>query len=521
MTQKMLINAVDPEEARVAVLKNDLLDELYIERSNRQKYLGNIYKGKVVNVEPAIQAAFIDFGGEKNGFLHVGDLTSEAIVSKSNSGKTGSPGNSGKAEKNRGRGRRNPLIQKMLRRGDEVLVQVTRDGIGHKGPTLTTYVSVPGRYLVLMPHLRRLGVSKKIEDPQVREETRKVLEEMKPPEGLGFIVRTAGAGQSKRELRKDLQYLMRLWRAIQSRLKKAVVPAALYQESDLVIRAIRDVYSLETKEVIIDSEPDYHKARDFLKSMSPRARDKIILYDGPTPLFNKYEIESQIESLYGKTIKLKSGGFIVIEQTEALVAIDVNSGTYTKSSNLEETSFKINTEAVPEIARQLKLRDLGGVIVVDFIDMRSEKHRRQVEKTLRDAMRDDRARKTILRMSRFCLVEITRQKLRPGMHRQAYETCPLCAGFGSVKTVESVVINVGRKIKPALSDKTVRTIRIAVCPSVAHFLLNKRREFLSDLESKYSKTIEITGKGDFAIEKVDVECLLEGGEKKRSPSPSK
>jgi len=506
MTKQMLINAADPEEERVAVVMDGLLDELYIERTQRRKYLGNIYKGRVINIEPAIQAAFIDFSGERNGFLHVADLTTDAIISN---GKTAQP-------TRRGRPRNRPLIQNLLRRGQELLVQVTRDGIGHKGPTLTTYLSIPGRYLVLMPQLRRLGVSKKIEDPEVRIELRKALESLKPPKGLGFIVRTAGVGQNRRELKKDLQYLLRLWQAIHARLKNDEAPSPLYQESDLVIRAIRDLYAPDVGEIIIDSEPAYEKAKEFLESMVPRSRNRIILYDGHMPLFNKYKIEDQIESLYSKKVKLKSGGHIVIEQTEAMVAIDVNSGSYTRSKNLEETSFKVNMEAAPEIARQLRLRDLGGVIVVDFIDMRSEKRRRQVERTLRDAMKPDRARKTILRMSRFCLVEITRQKLRPGVHRDAYETCPGCAGTGTVKTVESVAILAMRKVKMGIKNADVRAIRLTLNPNVAFHLLNSRRDILAKLEKEHLKKITVRGEAGYPVEKTDVEYLAESGEKIRS-----
>ncbi len=505
MTKQMLINAADPDEARVAVVMDGLLDELYIERTSRRKYLGNIYKGRVINIEPAIQAAFIDFSGERNGFLHVADLTTDAIISN---GKTARPAG-------RGHPRKRQLIQNLLRRGQELLVQVIRDGIGHKGPTLTTYLSIPGRYLVLMPQMRRLGVSKKIEDPEIRIELRKALESLKPPKGLGFIVRTAGAGQNRRELKKDLQYLLRLWQAIHSRLKNKEAPSPLYQESDLVIRAIRDLYAPDVGEIIIDSEPAYEKAKDFLESMAPRSRNRIILYDGRVPLFHKYQIEDQIESLYSKKVKLKSGGHIVIEQTEAMVAIDVNSGTYTRAKNLEETAFKINMEAAPEMARQLRLRDLGGVIVVDFIDMRSEKHRHQVERALRDAMKTDRARKTILRMSRFCLVEITRQKLRAGVHRDAYETCPACVGTGTVKTVESVVINAMRKIKMGLKNADVRTVRLILNPNVAYHLLNGRRDTLAELEKEYLKNITVTGEADYPVEKMDVEYLAENGEKIR------
>jgi len=284
----------------------------------------------------------------------------------------------------------------------------------------------------------------------------------------------------------------------------------------LVIRAIRDLYAPDVGEIIIDSEPAYEKAKEFLESMVPRSRNRIILYDGHMPLFNKYKIEDQIESLYSKKVKLKSGGHIVIEQTEAMVSIDVNSGTYTRSKNLEETSFKVNMEAAPEIARQLRLRDLGGVIVVDFIDMRSEKRRRQVERTLRDAMKPDRARKTILRMSRFCLVEITRQKLRPGVHRDAYETCPGCAGTGTVKTVESVAILAMRKVKMGIKNADVRAIRLTLNTNVAFHLLNSRRDILAKLEKEYLKKITVRGEAGYPVEKADVEYLAESGEKIRS-----
>ncbi|RKY27704.1 MAG: ribonuclease E [Planctomycetota bacterium] len=499
MKRTMLINVVEPEEGRVAILKDGVLDELYIERTQKQTYLGNIYKARVVNVEPAIQAAFVEFGGDKQGFLHVSDVLPDI-------GKGG-----GRTPKKRGRHR---LIQNVLRRGQELLVQVTRDGVGHKGPTLSTFVSIPGRYLVLMPQLKRLGVSKKIEEPEQRDKLRKMLESLHPPKDLGFIVRTAGAGKTKRELQKDLQYLMRLWKAIQLRTKKSTAPAALYKESDLVIRTIRDLYTPEIKEIVLDHEDECKKAREFLRSIMPRGKHILKFHDSAEPIFYKYGVEEQIEGLYRRKVPLKSGGSLVIEQTEAMVSVDVNSGGYRREKDLEETALKINLEAAREIARQLRLRDLGGVVVIDFIDMRSMKHRQAVEREFRAAVKDDRAQKTVLKMSRFCLIEMTRQKMRPGMHRDAYEECPLCHGSGSVKTVASVSLEVMRKIKLGLREPEIKNIEVTVSPQVAFYLQNTKRKDLVYIEDTYGKAIYIRSDEDFQTEDNKVVYHTKNGEKK-------
>jgi len=500
MKKIMLINVVEPEEQRVAILSDGVLDELYIERTQRQSYLGNIYKGRVTNVEPGIQAAFLEFGGDKQGFLHVSDI----LPSITREG-------SGQGPRRHGRHR---LIQDVLRRGQELLVQVTRDGVEHKGPTLSTFISVPGRYLVLMPHLQRLGVSKKIEDPQLRDELRKMLESLQPPPGLGFIIRTAGVDRSKRELQKDLQYLMRLWSAIQVRTKQAKAPAEMYKESDLVIRTIRDLYRPQISEIIIDSQEECKKATEFLRSIMPRVMRLVGYHDSSEPLFYKYHVEDQIEGLYQRKVPLKIGGSLVIEQTEAMVTVDVNSGGYRREKDLEETAYKINMEAAREIARQLRLRDLGGVIVIDFIDMRSMKYRNDVEREFRLAVRDDRALKTVLRMSRFCLVEMTRQKMRPGMHRDAYEECPLCHGSGAVKTVASVSLEVMRKIKLGLRDQQITTIEVTASPQVAFYLQNTKRRDIVYIEEKYDKNILIRSDENLQTEDARVAYMTKSGEKK-------
>lgn len=499
MKKTMLINVVEPEEGRVAILKDGVLQELYIERTQKKSVLGNIYKARVTNVEPSIQAAFLDFGGDKSGFLHVSDVLPE--ISK------------GGSRPPRGRGKFR-LMQDVLRRGQELLVQVIRDGVDHKGPTLSTFISVPGRYLVLMPHLKRLGVSKKIEDPEQREELRKMLESLHPPKDLGFIIRTAGSDRNKRELQKDLQYLMRLWGAIQSRMKQSATPSALYKESDLVIRTIRDLFNPEIDEIILDSEEESRKAREFMHSILPRAGRIVKFHESAEPIFYKYDVEDQIESLYQRKVPLKSGGHIIIEQTEAMVTVDVNSGGYRREKDLEETALKINTEAAREISRQLRLRDLGGVIVIDFIDMRPEKNRLAVEREFRAAMKDDRAQKTILRISRFCLIEMTRQKMRPGMHRDAYEECPLCHGAGSVKTVASVSLEVMRKIKLGLRDAEIRTIEVAASPQVAFYLQNTKRKELVYIEEKHGKGILIRSDEDFQTEDTKIAYQTKNGEKK-------
>jgi ribonuclease E len=384
-----------------------------------------------------------------------------------------------------------PPIQDVFKRGDEVLVQVIKESIGTKGPTLSTYISIPGRYLVLMPGLNRVGVSRKIADEGQRRKLRQIMHELNPPKGLGFIVRTAGLDRSKRDLARDLAYLLRLWKVILRRIKKARTPAPIYQESDMIIRTIRDIFNSEIDTIWIDEPQAYERAREFLQVVMPRFVDRLKLYEGKVPLFQKYGLEEEINKIQRRQVHLPEGGSIVIDQTEALVAIDVNSGNFRVEDDAERTAYEMNLKAAKEIARQLRLRDLGGVIVNDFIDMRDERHRRGVERALREAVKRDRARTKILRMSQFGLIEMTRQRIRPSLKRSVYHECDHCGGGGLVKTVESMAIDAMRLIAFAIHREGVRSIRVDVCEDVATFLNNRKRQELAAIESGSSISIQI------------------------------
>ncbi len=407
----------------------------------------------------------------------------------------------------RGRGMSKPPIQEIFRRGDEVLVQVIKESIGTKGPTLSTYISIPGRYLVLMPGLNRVGVSRKIADEGQRRKLRDIMNDLNPPKGLGFIVRTAGLERSKRELARDLAYLLRLWKVILRRIKKAKAPAAIYQESDMITRTIRDIFTSEIDTIWIDEPQAFERAQEFLRVVMPRFVTRLKLYDERVPLFHKYGIEDEIAKIQRRRIDLPEGGSIVIDQTEALVAIDVNSGNFRVENDAERTAYEMNLRAAKEIARQLRLRDLGGVIVNDFIDMRDERHRRGVEKALRDAIKRDRARTKVLRMSAFGLIEMTRQRIRPSLKRSVYEDCRNCTGGGVVKTVESMSIDVMRLLALASHREDIRRVNISVSTPVATYLNNRKRVELTRLETEYHMTIHIRPEEDVAAEHLQVECF--------------
>jgi ribonuclease E len=503
MSREMLINVAESEECRVAVVENGVLEELYIQRTSLGSHVGNIYKGKIVNIESAIQAAFVDFGIGRNGFLHISDLHPRHF-------------GHGEAEDSEVIGRRKALrdrtpIQKCLKKGDELVVQVTKEGINTKGPTLTTYISLPGKYLVMMPWMRKNGVSHKIEDEDERKRLREMLEQCNPPKGHGFIIRTAGQGCSKRDIQNDLKYLRRLWLVIDKRIKQEKAPRELYRESDLVIRTLRDTFNSKIEAVVCDYEPVTRKIRDFFSIAMPRFKNRAVFYNDKVPLFHKYGIEDEIAKIQSRTVPLKDGGSIVVEQTEALVAIDVNSGKYRKQHSAEETAFKTNLRAADEIARQLRLRDLGGLIICDFIDMRSEKHRRAVEKAFRLAVKNDRARSRILRISRFGIVEMTRQRMRPSLQSSTYLACPQCGGSGFVKSHESVAIEVIRLLNLAASRKQISKIELLVSPRVAEFLQNEKRSAISQIEQASEKKIVICAEPTYTSDKHQFVCYNERG----------
>jgi ribonuclease E len=650
MKKEMLINVLQPEECRIAIIEDGSLEELYVERTSHESYVGNIYKGRIVNIEPSIQAAFVDFGVGRNGFLHVSDVepqyyrhleeggegagrrrrpplelpdmpvydppeddeeddfapaddaaagadepesaddetverapsverrtrppeqpeetapprqTPERSGPRPFGGMAATPSaepkhgqrrdhvpaaaksprrpsepeldaglefddadrgfegdrgfieddeqsiedredraeqeeeeDDGPRRRERGgrrfRGRRRggrpgpikqkPPIQEIFRRGQEVLIQVIKEGIGTKGPTLSTYISIPGRYLVLMPGLSRIGVSRKINDEEQRRRLRAILQELEPPQGLGFIIRTAGLDRSKKELQRDLAYLSRVWKVVVRRIKNMKSPASIYQESDLITRTIRDVFTSEIESIWVDEPQAYEHAKEFLQIVMPRYASRIKLYEEREPLFHRHRLEHEIAQIHNRHVPLPQGGSLVIDQTEALVAIDVNSGNFRADNNAEETAYQMNLKAAREIARQLRLRDLGGVIINDFIDMREDRHRREVERVFREAVRRDRARTKLLRISPFGIIEMTRQRIRPSLKRSVYEDCPACRSTGQVKTCESMSIEVMRLIQLAAHRENVTRVTVHVNEAVAYYLQNKKRREIAQLE---------------------------------------
>ncbi|MCA9191861.1 MAG: Rne/Rng family ribonuclease, partial [Planctomycetales bacterium] len=489
---------------------------------SQNNFAGNIYKGKIVNLEPSIQAAFVDFGVGRNGFLHISDVEPQYFrqagydpseIADNNipgadidDGEDDEPKRRGGRHSRSTRPRFKPPIQEIFKRGDEVLVQVIKEGIGSKGPTLSTYISIPGRYLVLMPALGRVGVSRKIEDEKQRRTLRQTLLDLNPPKGLGFIVRTAGQDRTRRELSRDMAYLLRLWKVLVKRVRNTPGPTHIYEESDMIIRTIRDIFSEDIDTILVDEKEAFGRAKEFLQLVMPRYVPRLKLYEGREPLFHKYNLEREIARIHRRTVPLKGGGSIVIDPTEALVAIDVNSGSFRTDDSAEETAYQLNMSAAKEIARQLRLRDLGGVIVNDFIDMRKESHRRKVERALRDAMRRDRARTKILRTSPFGLIEMTRQRIRPSLKRSVYEDCPCCQGRAVVKTSESMSIEVVRILMMAAQQPRVSRITIRVNDKVAAYLNNRKRREVIFIEEATGAAIQILGSEALFPEHFECDC---------------
>jgi len=474
-TRKMLINAVEAEEYRIAVIKDGLLDGYYIETASTEQKTGNIYKGVVERIEPSLQACFVDFGVGKNGFLSAGDIHPEYYIAGHETQKD----------------RPVPRIEKVLKKGQELLVQVTKEMPGHKGAQLTTYLSLAGRYLVLMPGSKG-GISKKIEDEEERSRLKAIMGAFNLPEGVGYIVRTAALGQNKNELSRDLGRLLRIWKNIKQNVQDAPSLSLVHKEQDVCLRTLRDYFTSEINEVLVDDKETFAKVKRYMKIISPRHQRIVKLYKEKRPIFAQYEIERQIESIYQSRVPLKSGGSIVIDPTEALIAIDVNSGRSRSGKDVETTAFNTNIEAAQEIARQLRLRDMGGLIVVDFIDMRDKKHNRDVEKMLRDATKDDRAKISISPVSKFGLLELSRQRLRPSIESMSYQTCVHCEGRGIVPSIETAALSFLRRIRMGVSRKGIGQVKGVLSLEVASYLQNKKRKDLAELESRYGVDIALT-----------------------------
>jgi ribonuclease E len=692
----MLINAIDSEESRIAVVEDGVLQELHVEIANREAYLGNIYKGRVVNIEPSIGAAFVNFGGRSNGFLHVSDVlpayggdefslediiegrarvsgeegpdavrsvltdddgdsdddvdfddaddpsdegasdedaseqdpdqaepaadreeadadkpsptrkkrsrrggrkpvASEATVADGPAASADGPAASAdgpaasadgpaasadgpadeKAEDKEGSGgggedpvffmaagrgstkdtdgetasvervkrggggrdRQNDKshrrassrefmprmpIDQMLKKGQEVVVQVTKEGIGAKGPTLTTYVSLPGRCLVLMPSLPKCGVSRKIASDKERRRLKKIVRALDETGhgGLGFIVRTAGVLKTKDELERDRDYLKKIWELVAQRLRVTRAPALLYQESDLVLKAMRDLFAPDIEEVVADSKDVFLRIKDFTEKLMPRMAERIKRHESTTPVFHAFGIEVEVQTLYQPRVELKSGVSIVVDQTEALVAIDVNSGKFKPGTNLEETAYLTNIEAVPEITRQLRLRDLGGVIIIDFIDMSLEKHKRTVERKLVECMKGDKARIKIGRISPFGMMELTRQRVGPGLKRTVFNTCTHCDGAGMSRTAQSKALSVMRDVRAILHLKGFSVLQVFVAPPVNDFLVNSKRRTILDLEEDVGKSIIVRSEPSYPVDVVHYRFLTADGQEAKVVIPA-
>jgi len=476
MTIKMLINAVEPEEYRVALIKDGLLDGFHIETAATEQRIGNIYKGTIERVEPSLQACFVNFGSDRNGFLPHSEIHPEYYSETQ------------RVEKDQAL----PAIEKVIKKGQELLVQVTKEMPGRKGAYLTTYLSLASRYLVLMPGSTG-GISKKIEDEKERLRLKSIMSQLKVPEEIGYIVRTAAIKQNKRELSRDLNGLLRMWRSIKENVRKASSGSLVHKEEDICLRTLRDYFSSEISEVLVDDKEIYGKVRKYMKIISPRHQRRVKLYKERRPIFAHYEIEKQIETIYSSRVPLKSGGSIVIDPTEALISIDVNSGRGRSGKSIEQTAFTANIEAAAEIARQLRLRDMGGLIVIDFIDMKDKKHIREVEKEIREKSKEDRAKTDMGHISKFGLFELSRQRLRPSIESRSYQTCKYCQGRGIVLSVEAAAVSFLRQIWMGASNKGVVQVKGVFPADVATYLQNKKRKELAELETRYDVGITLQG----------------------------
>ncbi|MCH7670563.1 MAG: Rne/Rng family ribonuclease [Proteobacteria bacterium] len=461
----MLINATQEEELRVALVDGQKLYDLDIEHRTRVQKKSNIYKGKITRVEPSLEAAFVDFGAERHGFLPIKEISRQYYA---------------------GNGDRSNL-KELIPEGTEVVVQVEKEERGNKGAALTTYISLAGRYLVLMPNNPKAGgISRRIEGDE-RDELREALRNLNIADGMGMIVRTAGVGKDQKELQWDLDYLLALWQSIQDAAGEKSAPFLIYQESNVIVRTIRDYLREDIGEVLFDTQESYEEAIAFIRQVMPQYENRIKLYDDKLPLFNRYQIESQIESAFERQVQLPSGGSIVIDPTEALISIDINSSRATRGADIEETALTTNLEAADEIARQLRLRDMGGLVVIDFIDMSSNRNQREVENRMRDALEPDRARVQVGRISRFGLLEMSRQRLRPSLGETSAIVCPRCSGQGTIRDIESLSLSILRIVQEEANKQKSQEVRATVPLVVSSYLLNEKRLAVAEIEQQ-SKT---------------------------------
>ncbi len=473
--KRMLINATQPEELRVALVDGQRLYDLDIEATGREQKKSNIYKCRIVRIEPSLEAAFVDFGADRHGFLPFKEIARSLLKPRNN---------------NDQRGR--IVIKDSLEVGQEYIVQVEKEERGNKGAALTTFISLAGRYLVLMPNNPRAGgVSRQIEGND-RSDAREAMSALEIPQGMGLILRTAGVGKSAEELQWDLDYLNVLWDSIKTSAKDKSAPFLIYQESEVIIRAIRDYLRNDIAEIWIDDNDIFHRARDFMQQVMPHNLQKLKLYSGSDPLFSRYQIEGQIETAFAREVQLPSGGALIIDHTEALTSIDINSARATKGEDIEETAFTTNLEAADEIARQLRLRDLGGLFVIDFIDMTNNRNQREVEIRLREGLKVDRARVQTGRISRFGLLEMSRQRLRPSLGESSHIPCPRCDGQGTIRGIKSLSLSVLRIIQEEAMKELTAKVVAKLPVEAATFLLNEKRQAIREIEQRLDVEIIIS-----------------------------
>ncbi len=503
MSNELVINT-SSHETRVALIENGTIAELYIERSKVKGIVGNIYKGKVVRVLPGMQAAFVDIGLEKAAFLYVADVFDALDEYDSFMEGNGSKKEVGQEEESEG-----PVlhpmhpIEDLLQEGQELLVQISKEPIGTKGARITSHISLPGRHLVYMPTVDHVGISRRIEDEEERERLREIVDRIRPA-GSGFIVRTVSEGKSEDDLLADLKYLLKLWEEVAKKKDNVHAPALIHSDLDVTQKVVRDILTESVDRIVVDSKPEYDKVVQFITTFMPKMKYSIELYDEEEPIFDNFGLEVEISRALGRKVWLKSGGYIIIEQTEALTAIDVNTGRFVGKHNLEDTILKTNLEAVKEIAYQLRLRNLGGIIIIDFIDMEKEVNREKVYGALEEALKADKSKTNILKISELGLVEMTRKRVRESMGRMMCEPCPYCEGRGYVKSKITVCHEIFRELRREMLDIRGAKVTLTVHPQVADLLYDEERRGLEELERRFKKRITVRAKPGFHQEQFEI-----------------
>ncbi|HEX7988912.1 MAG TPA: Rne/Rng family ribonuclease [Stenotrophomonas sp.] len=498
--KRMLINATQAEELRVAIVDGQNLYDIDIEQPSKEQKKSNIYKGRITRLEPSLEAAFVEYGGDRHGFLPLKEISRDYFQA--------------------GVDHHKASIKELLREGQEIVVQVDKEERGNKGAALTTFISLAGRYMVLMPNSPSAGgVSRRIEGED-RAALKEALDKLNIPEDMGVIIRTAGVGRDAEELQWDLDYLLQVWRSIAEAALTKPAPFLIYQESRLIVRALRDYLRSDVGEILVDTEELYETARDFMQQVMPQTLRKLKHYKDDIPLFNRFQIESQIEAIYERNVRLPSGGSIVVDQTEALTAVDVNSARSTKGSDIEDTAFQTNLEAAEEVARQLRLRDLGGLVVIDFIDMSSSKHQREVENRLQNALKYDRARVQLGRISRFGLMEMSRQRLRPSLGESSQIVCPRCDGQGRMRSIESLSLSIIRVAEEHAMKENTGQVLVQAPVEIANYLLNEKRSALREIEQRHDAPIVIVADEQLHTPHYEVTRLRDNelGEESSKPS---